>query len=237
MTPTRTALAVQHVPFEDLGTLEPVLRSRGYAITTLDATVEPVTPEAFLEPDLLVVLGGPVGVYDAPTYPFLAAERDALAARVADPTRPTLGICLGAQLLAAALGAPVTSTGRVEIGYAPLTLTPDGADSPLAPLAGVPVLHWHGDELAIPGGARRLAETPGFPNQAFDLGPALLGLQFHVEADPARIEQWLVGHSHELAAHGIDPRSLRADAAAHGEVLARAAAAVGHAWLDGAEAA
>lgn len=231
-TLTRDVLALRHVPFEDLGLLEPVLRARGYRTSYLDAPVEPVTPEAALEPDLLVVLGGPVGVYDTGAYPFLRDERAAVEARVR-AGRPTLGVCLGAQLVAAALGADVVATGRKEIGYGPLTLTPEGRDSALAPLDGVRVLHWHGDQFEIPEGAVRLAETPGFPNQAFGLGDHVLGLQFHLEADHTQIERWLVGHAHELAAAGVDPNQVRADAAAYGPALAHVARQVLDRWLDG----
>jgi GMP synthase (glutamine-hydrolysing) len=227
---TRDALAIRHVPFEDLGLLEPLLSARGYRTSYLDAPVEPVTPEAALEPDLLVVLGGPVGVYETEAYPFLGAEREAVAARVR-AGRPTLGVCLGAQLVAAALGADVVATGRKEIGYAPLTLTAEGRDSALAPLDGVRVLHWHGDQFAIPEGAVRLAETPGFPNQAFAIGSHVLGLQFHLEADHTQIERWLVGHAHELASAGIDPAGIRSDAAAYGPALAEAARRTFDRWL------
>jgi GMP synthase (glutamine-hydrolysing) len=141
-------------------------------------------------------------------------------------------VCLGAQLVAAALGADVVATGRKEIGYAPLTLTVEGRDSALAPLDGVRVLHWHGDQFAIPDGATRLAETPGFPNQAFGVGSQVLGLQFHLEADHTQIERWLVGHAHELASAGIDPGRVRSDAAEHGPALAEAARGTFDAWLD-----
>jgi GMP synthase (glutamine-hydrolysing) len=183
-------------------------------------------------PELVVVLGGPIGVYETDTYPFLVDERDAIGARL-NAGKATLGVCLGAQLMAAALGADVRPTGGKEIGYGPLTLTVEVSQSVLAPLDGVPVLHWHGDEFAIPAGAARLAETPGFPNQAFSVGPNLLGLQFHIEADSARLEQWLIGHANELAAAGIDPRQLRADAATCGPRLAAVASVVLRDWLDG----
>ncbi len=229
---TATALAIRHVPFEDLGLLGPLLEGRGYRCSYLDAGVDPLTPDAVLEPDVLVVLGGAVGVYDTGTYPFLDAERNAIAARLRAGL-PVLGVCLGAQLIADALGAEVRSTGRKEIGYAPVSLTAEGRSSVLAPLESVPVLHWHGDEFAIPAGAARLAETPGFPNQAFSLGSQVLGLQFHLEADHTRIEQWLVGHAHELATAGVDPNRIRRDAATFGPALAEAGRAVFFAWLDG----
>ncbi|MHA7133099.1 glutamine amidotransferase [Oerskovia turbata] len=233
---TRRALAVRHVPFEDLGLAAGVLEAHGYEVSYLDTPLAPpLAPEALLSPDLVVVLGGPVGVGDTDRYPFLAAERTAIGARLR-ARRPTLGICLGAQLMAHALGAEVAATGRHEIGYAPLTLTDAGRESVLASLDGVPVLHWHGDQFTIPPGAARLAETPGFPRQAFSYGSHALGLQFHLEADHTRIEAWLVGHAHELAAAGIDPRRVRADAARHGPTLADAATRVLDAWVAQATA-
>ncbi|KAB1655369.1 glutamine amidotransferase [Pseudoclavibacter chungangensis] len=228
---TRHALAVRHVAFEDLGILGPVLAEHGFEVELLDAGIDRITAERLREPELVVVLGGPIGVSDTAAYPFLAAERSGLATRM-QAGHPTLGVCLGAQLMASALGATVESTGRTEIGYAPLTLTAEGRHSVLAPLDGVPVLHWHGDQFAIPAGARRLAETPGFPNQAFALGDALLGLQFHLEGDHTQIERWLIGHAHELASAGIDPVAVREDAARHGPRLADAARLVFDAWID-----
>jgi GMP synthase (glutamine-hydrolysing) len=225
------AVAVGHVAFEDVGLLGPLLVERGYEVRSVDATAAPVPVEALVDADLLVVLGGPVGVGDVEAYPFLADERRALEQRLATD-QPTLGVCLGAQLLASAAGAEVTATGRVEIGFSPVTLTPQGLWSVLAGLGDVSVLHWHGDQFEIPSGADRLAETPGFPNQAFRIGANQLGLQFHLEADHRRIEAWLVGHAHELATNGIDPVALRADAARLGPDLAEAARGVLASWLD-----
>jgi GMP synthase (glutamine-hydrolysing) len=121
----------------------------------------------------------------------------------------------------------------MELGFAPLALTDEGRASPLAELDGVPVLHWHGDAFAIPEGAVRLAETPGFPNQAFARGSAALALQFHPEVDPTRLERWLIGHAGELAGAGVDPRALRSDAAVHGEALVAAGRRMFERWLDG----
>lgn len=236
----QTALVLQHLAFEDLGVLEPLLVERGYAIRMLGpADALPASAEAD-DDDLLVVLGGPIGVYEDEAYPFLRAEKLLVRQWIAED-RPVLGICLGAQLIAEALGATVAPTGRKEIGFAPLQLTPAGRASVLAPLArtaetGVPVLHWHGDQFGIPLGAERLAETPGFPNQAFAAGNRILGLQFHLEADHRRIEEWLIGHAAELAAADVDPRTVRDDARTHGPELESAAGEVLGAWLDGLDA-
>ncbi len=225
-----TALIVRHVHFEDLGILAPLLIEKGYDLQYIDAGVAPFAAYSLLNADLAVILGGPIGAYETGRYPFLVGELQAIAIRL-QRDKPTLGICLGAQLIAVALGAEVRSTGRIEIGYAPLTLTGQGRNSVLLDIATVPVLHWHGDEFAIPDGAVRLAGTPGFPNQAFSLGSKILGLQFHLEADHSLIERWLIGHAHELSSQDISLDILRRDALVYGPVLAHAARVVFTAWL------
>lgn len=227
---TGRALVVQHVLFEDLGLLGPVLERRGYALDVREAGVDDLVQVG--DPDLVVVLGGPIGVGDVARYPWLADEIRLLRHCV-ERAVPVLGVCLGAQLLAAAMGAAVIPSGRVEIGFAPLQLTEAGRRGPLALLDDVPVLHWHGDRFEMPEGARRLAATPGFPDQAFAAGARVLGLQFHLEVNLAVFERWLVGHAHELAAHGIDPAALRRQAQASGPRLAAAGTDVFDAWLDG----
>lgn len=228
-----TAIALRHVHFEDLGLLEPLLRAHGYDVAYRDAGVDGLDPDELAAAELLILLGGPISAGDSAHYPFLDAEIEAARLRMAAPLpRPTLGICLGAQVMAIAAGVTVRATGRKEIGYAPVALTAAGERSVLAELRGAPVLHWHGDAFEIPAGAERLAETAGFPNQAFGLGPNLLGLQFHLEADHALIERWLIGHAGELEGAGIDPRQLRADALRDGPTLRDAAGRVFVRWLD-----
>jgi GMP synthase (glutamine-hydrolysing) len=229
---SQSALTIRHVAFEDLGILGPRLAEKGYSVRYLEAGIDPIDPSVLRAPDLLIILGGPIGVYEIDRYPFLTPERAAITARLA-LDRPTLGICLGAQLMAQALGAEVKATGRVEIGYSRLQLTEPGRTSVLAALESTPVLHWHGDQFEIPKAASRLAQTPGFPNQAFAIGKRILGLQFHLETDHTQIERWLIGHAHELAAHGLDPGILRRDAAQFGQPLAKVASHVFDAWLDG----
>jgi len=233
--PSRHALVLSHVAFEDLGSLEAPLRERGFQIeSVLAATARFPLPQAEAC-DLLVVLGGPIGVYDDQDYPFLINEiaciRERLAAR-----KPILGICLGAQLMAAALGARVSPGQRgAEIGWSPLEDAPN-ADPPawFAPLLtpGVSVFHWHGDTFDLPSGALHLAKTELYDHQAFAIGDCALGLQFHPEVSAAGLESWYVGHASELHHTGIAAASLRHAAQEHAAALEEAAARFWKLWLD-----
>lgn len=209
-SPRRKAVALRHVAFEDLGLLAPLLERDGWDVTLQDAATADLTHASITQADLLVVLGGPIGVGDREDYPFLMQELTLLEQRLAND-RPTLGICLGSQLMAKALGSRVYAGNTKEIGWGSVHLTDDGIASCLRPLAetDATVLHWHGDTFDLPAGAIRLASNALYHNQAFAFGRNALALQFHLEADPARLEQWYVGHSVELAAAGISIPSLR----------------------------
>lgn len=228
----KTCLVLRHVGFEDLGLFAAPIRQRGYAIRYIDTPVEALDGASAIDADLLIVLGGPIGANQAELFPWLGDELRALSIRLAE-RRPTLGICLGAQLMAAALGAEISSGPAPEIGWSPLELSAKGRASPLAVLDGVSVLHWHGDRFALPAGADSLASTPLCPHQAFALDSHALALQFHAEVDPARFEHWLVANASELAAVGLTPDALRRDTYAHAAATRRAAPALIDAWLAG----
>jgi GMP synthase (glutamine-hydrolysing) len=233
--PSRHALVLSHVAFEDLGSLEAPLRERGFLIeSVLAATARFPLPQAEAC-DLLVVLGGPIGVYDDQDYPFLIDEiaciRERLAAR-----KPILGICLGAQLMAAALCARVYPGQQgAEIGWSPLEAALN-ADIPawFAPLLapGVFVFHWHGDTFDLPHGSLSLAKSKMYENQAFAIGNFALGLQFHPEVSAAGLESWYVGHASELHHAGIAAVSLRHEAQEYAAALEEAAARFWKLWLD-----
>lgn len=225
----RQAVAIQHVAFEDTGTLAPLLAERHWQLRTLQAGVDPL--DSAETADLLIVLGGPISANDVHAYPHLRVLHALLRSRLA-AHRPTLGICLGAQLIARALGASVTPMGAKEIGFAPLSLTDAGLTSPLRALVGIPVLHWHGETFSLPLGAQRLAATAACAQQAFALGQHVLALQCHPEVDATRMDTWLIGHAHELHRAGIDPCALREQASRYAAPLAAAARDVFGQWLD-----
>ncbi len=221
---SKTCWAIRHVAFEDLGSFAPVLQGRGWTIRTLDAGVDDLAGLDPVAADLLVVLGGPIGAYEDDVYPFLTDELRLLETRLR-AGRATLGICLGAQLMARALGARVygNPAGK-EIGWSPLSLSPAGLASPLAAIDGAAVLHWHGDTFDLPEGAELLASTGITRNQAFSWGKAALGLQFHVEAVGRDLERWFIGHAAEVSATpGTTVPALREATRKHaGELESRA---------------
>ncbi len=225
-------IALRHLAFEDAGLLGDLLAERSVDLSYVDVGIQPLDRAAIVSADLLVVLGGPIGVYETGEYPFLVDEIAFLRARL-DANRPTIGICLGAQMIAAALGARVAPGPAKEIGYAPIELTDAGKRSVLAPFDGVDVLHWHGDNLDLPAGAERLASTQVCPTQAFSIGAHVLGLQFHIETKPQMLESWLIGHTAELSKAGISPSSLRAQAVRSGDATAAAGRRVLDNWLAG----
>jgi GMP synthase (glutamine-hydrolysing) len=230
--PHRMVQAIRHVGFEDLGTFAAPLQEAGFSIDYVDAADGDLGSLDPLRADILVVLGGPIGVYDHVAYPVIAQELDFVRARL-EADRPTLGICLGAQLMAAALGARVYPGPCKEIGWSALQLTEAGDQGPLAALRGAPVLHWHGDTFDLPQGCDLLASTDICRHQAFSRGPNVLALQFHAEAVAKKFEHWLIGHACELEATKISSIHLRANAGQHARGLeSRAQAMIGE-WLCG----
>jgi GMP synthase (glutamine-hydrolysing) len=229
----KTAVAIRHIGLEDLGAFEAPLVRAGYKVHYYDAGQDELWALDPVRTPLLIVLGGPMGVYEEDRFPFLTEELRLLEDRIA-AGKPTLGICLGAQLIARACGARAYKGHAKEIGFAPVELTEAGRASCLAAIPdGQHVLHWHGDTFDLPAGAERLGSTRAYPNQAFAIGPNLLALQFHLEAGVRGFDRWLTGHAGELAAAGISPERLSRDAAAHGPALAEVADAVLTRWLGG----
>ncbi|KWR91722.1 glutamine amidotransferase [Cupriavidus sp. IDO] len=229
---TRTTHVIQHVAFEHGGVIAEALRARGHTLKVFQAGVDDLQPVAENPPDLLLVLGGPIGVYETDAYPWLEAEIALIRRRLAAGGK-MIGVCLGAQLIARAAGARVYP-GTREIGWAPITPTEAGQQSALAELggAGWEVLHWHGDTFDLPPGAQLLASTAAVPHQAYAIGKQVLALQFHPEVMPRDIEAWLIGHTVELAKAGIDPRTIRARTAEVGATVAAAGQRMFARWLD-----
>ena len=221
-------LVFQHVAFEILGTLNPLLKKSGFRIRYVNFERD---PEAVPNVDGyhgLVVLGGPMNVDQVEAHPHLAAEVSAIRQAI-EGDIPVLGICLGAQLIARALGAPVTVNPEKEIGWYDVAVSDAGREDPLfAHFADTEkIFQWHGDTFAIPAGATHLASTPNCRHQAFRHGDKVYGFQFHMEVDEPLIERWLTVpvHQEEIRASDgrIEPDRIRAETDAHIRSLKRLA--------------
>jgi GMP synthase (glutamine-hydrolysing) len=214
-------LALKHVAFEDLGYFEEVFLELGYTISYLDVGKNSLDTIEKMNPDLLVICGGPISVNDEHLYPFLLKEFKIIEKRLKQ-NQATLGICLGAQAIAKVLGSKIYSNPEKEIGWSRLTLTEAGKQSSLRFLANedTHVFHWHGETFDLPKNATLLASTPLCSNQAFAYGKHTLGLQFHPEVIAEHLEQWYIGHACELSQlKDVSIEQLRRDAQRWGNTL------------------
>jgi len=207
-------LVCQHVPFEILGTLNPLLKEAGFRIRYVNFGRDPHAQPDLEGYDGLVILGGPMSVNDTHNHPHLKTEVE-LVRRAIDRQTPILGICLGAQLIAKALGADVGRSPETEIGWYDVEPTAAAASDPLLCHFGKPerIFQWHADAFELPAGAINLATSPNCTNQAFRWGDRVYGLQFHLEVDEHLIERWLrvPVHQEELRKlqGKVDPDTIR----------------------------
>ncbi|HAM25669.1 MAG TPA: glutamine amidotransferase [Microbacteriaceae bacterium] len=225
----RVALVIRHLGIAHLGNLEPVLLANDYEVRYVDVTTDALLADP-TEPELVVVLGGDMGVYEKHEHPFIDRELAFLERRL-EAERATLGICLGAQMMAEALGETVRKGKTVEIGFREVRPTDAGLDSPVRHVAGVPMMQWHGDTFGLPSGATRLASSAEYSNEAWSLGDHALAVQFHPELTGDMYEEWITDGLPELERHGIDPDDLRAQAARHGAAMEQASIAMFGEWL------
>ncbi|MBI3100790.1 MAG: gamma-glutamyl-gamma-aminobutyrate hydrolase family protein [Burkholderiales bacterium] len=187
---------LQHVAFEGLGAIEPWLVEQGYQITATRFDQDGALPEPQAV-DLLIVMGGPMGVNEGAQYPWLAAEKRFVRECIA-LGKPVLGVCLGAQVIASALGARVYANTHKEIGWLPVQGTGAGGAGVFRFPASQTVFHWHGETFDLPDGAVHLARSEGCEHQAFQWGPRVIGLQFHLEATPATTQDMVTHGQAEL---------------------------------------
>lgn len=204
-----TVCVIQHVAGEPPGLIAQVLEAEGVALDPVRPFLREPVPASLDGYDGLVVMGGPMGVYEQDRYPFLQDEIRLIQAALRSNT-PVLGVCLGSQLLAAALGAPVTRGPRKEIGWYPVTLRPEAAWA--AGWEDVPsefaALHWHGDVFGLPDGAVPLASSGLTPHQAFVHGHSAWGLLFHLEVTEAILVGMVETFADELREMGIDRQQI-----------------------------
>lgn len=215
---------LQHVEFEDAAQIGRWARDRGHSLssTLVSESNSLPAPDAF---DWLVVMGGPMSTYEEDRYPWLAGEKRLIAQAIAQDKR-VLGVCLGAQMIADALGGAVAPNRFREIGWHEAWLTGPIRGSLFEGFPDIFVpFHWHGDMLSLPPGACHLVASEACPNQAFQFGPRVLGLQFHLEYTEQNIRTMIEQCAEDLAAGpyiqtpsamvGHEPRILQAHALLH----------------------
>jgi len=196
--PRPKILVFQHVPFEPLGTLDPLLKASGFRIRYVNFGREPEARPALEKYEALIVLGGPMSSSQIDTYPNLITEVEIIREAV-ESEMSVLGICLGAQLLAKSLGGFVSRNAVREIGWHDVDLTEAGVDDPVL-TSFTPrqqVFQWHEDGISLPPGAVNLAGSDASPVQAFRYGKHAYGFQFHLEASGPLIERWLTVPDHQ----------------------------------------
>lgn len=202
-------LIIKNVFSEGPGTIEDHLRAASTPYSVIDLNIGDAVPalDSFTH---LVIMGGPMAVYEMHRFPYLVNEALLMNAAI-QANKHVLGVCLGAQMLAHVLGARVYPGQKKEIGWYEVALTPEGIHDPLMSMLALPgkqaapVFQWHGDTFDLPKGCVRLASSELFPNQAFRYQDRVYALQFHVEVTPAIVGDWLV------AEQGIDFSSVAAD--------------------------
>ena len=214
-------LVFQHDPFEELGFFADILEKHGADYRVVRLFDGEMPTEEWDHVRALIILGGPMNVDEEDNFPFLRWEKRIIRAAI-DEAVPMLGVCLGAQLIAATLGTPVFHGPVREIGWSPISITPHGqVDSLLGYLPeNATVFQWHGDGFDLPAGAIRLATSAHYSTQAFRVGKTIYGLQFHLEVTPRMIERWIDERSKDLAlAPYVLPDKIIADTQSYAPTL------------------
>ena len=229
----KRALIIRHVPHEGIAGYRAPIEAAGYRLDHVDVCDNAFGSVDLCEPDLLIMMGGPMGVYEQHVYPWITCQLRRLAGRLA-ADRPTLGVCFGAQMMAQAMGAHVYAGPHKEVGFHAVDVRHCAQAGPLRHLVDVPVLHWHGDTFTLPDGAELLASSHVYTHQAFRRGNNLLALQFHAEMgmDP-RFEAWIEQWPDAVKEAGGDEASLRAAHDNQGPRAVAAGQAMISEWLRG----
>ena len=190
--------SLQHVPFEDLANIEVWAKGKGHEISRTMLFREEALPR-LEELDWLIILGGPMNIYEDDKYPWLVKEKKFIAQAIARK-KMVLGVCLGAQLIADVLGGKVYQNRHREIGWHSVFLTPEADKSSFFKSCSQKFIafHWHGDTFDIPPGAARMAKSEACANQAFEYGGRVVGLQFHLESSLASIQRLIQNCGDEI---------------------------------------
>ena len=199
----------QHVPFEEMGSLEPWLKAKSARISTTKFFEEIILPDV-KDIDWLIIMGGPMSVNDEQVYPWLRIEKEFIAKAIVQG-RIVLGICLGAQLIASALGARVYPNQDREIGWFPIEIVARKEQTIFAGFfpSSIEVFHWHGETFDLPFQAIQIARSEACKNQAFSIGERILGLQFHIEVTSGSAKKLIENCSKDIVRPASFNRNLR----------------------------
>lgn len=234
MSEKKQVWAIQHIGYEDLGSFETVLKDRGFEVKYFCSRHVDYKAMFADEPDLIVVLGGPMSVYDVDKNPWIPSEQDFIEQRI-EFNKPLLGICFGAQIIAQALGAKSYKGEQgKEIGWEKITVNNDGLKTSLRHLDGdvTNMMHWHGDTFDLPDGAVLLASSDLYNKQAYSYGDRVLAMQCHPEVTEAKLRLWYSGSEDEVIEVGKTIKQMMALAKENGALLTKQAALFLNEWLD-----
>jgi GMP synthase (glutamine-hydrolysing) len=213
---TKRVVILQHAAVEKPGTIADVLTSAGYSIRPVRAFEGQPVPRNIKDSEGLVIMGGPMGVYERDRHPYFQDEMR-LIENALEAGKPVLGICLGSQLLAAVLGADIRRGREKEIGWRPVMLTEDAKDDPLLARVSQPfvALHWHGDVFDLPQGTVHLASSAMTECQAFRYRDAAYGFMFHMEVDEGIVQGMARIFANELSEAGLKGEEIVEGASKH----------------------
>ena len=230
------ALIITQLPTEGSCSIGSTLISRGFRTKTISAPRVDLRDIDPLRPEVLVVMGGPIGVYQHADYPFLKQEVEILKARL-EADKPTIGVCLGAQLMATALGSKVYPGDQgQELGWAPLQISEAGHKTPVRHFDSgkTNMFHWHGDTFDLPTGATLLASSEKYENQIYQSGENGLGLQCHPEVRHGQLQEWFVKFVSQITGDNpvVSIHTLREDTKTHIDTLNTQAETFFNEWLE-----
>lgn len=228
----KTALIIRHVPYEGIAGYRKPVEEAGYHINRIDVADPHFSKVDLREPDLVIMMGGPMGVYEQDRHPWISCQMNRLRQRL-QADRPTLGVCFGAQMIAGALGARVYPGPVKEVGFHAVALHECAVESPLRHIQHVPVLHWHGDTFDLPDNVELLASSHIYDHQAFRRGSNIFAVQFHAEmGEDPRIHDWISEWPEYVEEAGGDEASLLADHDRHGPIAVAAGRQMISEWLS-----